>query len=219
MRSWSEGAHVAWWRACVLGGAIALAACGAPPPAATDAGPPVEHAGAADDAGSCVPSCEVCGVADGCGGMCPPCAEQCSCEGRVCGDDGCGNACGACGGDETCSADGARCDCGDAVVVYRVRAPEVDWGTTGRIDVTLRQRFAREAGPQEWRVSIDRFTPEVDVLIEGACSPEIEVRWSYVSRYRDRLGRRLYCDGGEWALTGETAIDLPAGTGGACRAL
>jgi hypothetical protein len=39
----------------------------------------------------------------------PPCTG--SCEGKICGGDGCGVSCGTCDGDATCTAEG-QCSCG-----------------------------------------------------------------------------------------------------------
>lgn len=220
MPSWSMRALRAWMVTC----ALVTGACETNvEPAPTDAGPPdVEVlADAGPGAEVCVPACEPsrCGMPDGCGGVCPACEAPptCSCEGRVCGDDGCGGSCGSCADGESCAPGGARCDCGDATVTYRFSVPEIDWTSTGRVEIQLRQGFPRQADP-EWRtVVLDRYSPEAEHTIEGACEPDLELRWSYVSRFRDALGRALRCEGDVRRVTGETTIELPAGTGGACR--
>ena len=144
----------------------------------------------------------------------------CRCDGRVCGDDGCGGPCGECALEETCSAAGARCDCGDAEVTYTVSAPDIDWRTTARVVVFARQRYSRDAQedepPERWnRVALEGASPRAEITLQGACAPDLEIYWVYVSRWRDGLGRPIECEGDRRRLA-QTQIELPAGTEGGC---
>jgi len=102
---------------CLLGGLLALAACGGGDGGASDVASPDDatttDAAAPDQAGPCTPECtgKTCGD-DGCGGSCGTCYDQrgavdpglcrqdtcCTpqCAGKTCGDNGCGGVCGVC---------------------------------------------------------------------------------------------------------------------------
>ncbi|HJL16334.1 MAG TPA: hypothetical protein RMH99_11795 [Sandaracinaceae bacterium LLY-WYZ-13_1] len=81
---------------------------------------------------------------------------------------------------------------------YRLSAPEVDWTETERLVVAYRQRWSRAtdagAGPDSWEtVVLDGAYRAREIQVEGACAPDLELVRTFVSRWRDGLGRPLVC--------------------------